>query len=201
MLVKNTALPYFCNWVLGTYNDGITQTMISAIGGIPMGIGLFLVWPLCKKYGKRNVTMAGYAVMILGGIVCLINPRSMPVVLVGQFIKNFGGIPSAYVFAAILGDVLDHVERKNGFRVDGLSGSAINVVNTITAGLCIAIFTGLIGAAGYVAPVADAAGSYAHLTQTPATQNAIIFCFLGLEIITGAILIAILKFLDVEKRP
>jgi GPH family glycoside/pentoside/hexuronide:cation symporter len=82
--------------------------------------------------------------MILGGIVCLINPRSMPVVLVGQFIKNFGGIPSAYVFAAILGDVLDDVERKNGFRVDGLSGSAINVVNTITAGLCIAIFNGLI---------------------------------------------------------
>ena len=46
--IKNISLPYFCNYVLGTYNDGITQTMVSAIGGIPMGIGIFAVWPLAK---------------------------------------------------------------------------------------------------------------------------------------------------------
>ena len=41
--VKNLSLVYFCNYVLGTYNDGVTQTMISVIGGIPMGIGIFAV--------------------------------------------------------------------------------------------------------------------------------------------------------------
>lgn len=35
--IKNVSLVYFCNYVLGTYNDGFTQTMISVIGGIPMG--------------------------------------------------------------------------------------------------------------------------------------------------------------------
>lgn len=58
--IKNISLPYFCNYVLGTYNDGITQTLVSAIGGIPMGIGIFAVWPLAKKFGKRNVTLAGF---------------------------------------------------------------------------------------------------------------------------------------------
>ena len=29
------SLVYFCNYVLGTYNDGVTQTMISVIGGLP----------------------------------------------------------------------------------------------------------------------------------------------------------------------
>ncbi len=38
--IKNLSLVYFCNYVLGTYNDGITQTMLSVIGGIPMGIGV-----------------------------------------------------------------------------------------------------------------------------------------------------------------
>ncbi len=33
--VKNLSLVYFCNYVLGTYNDGVTQTMISVIGGLP----------------------------------------------------------------------------------------------------------------------------------------------------------------------
>lgn len=46
---KNLGLVYFCNYVLGTYNDGKTQTLISVIGGIPMGIGIFAVWPLAKK--------------------------------------------------------------------------------------------------------------------------------------------------------
>ena len=57
---KNLGLVYFCNYVLGTYNDGITQTLVSVLGGIPMGIGIFAVWPLAKKFGKRNVTLWGF---------------------------------------------------------------------------------------------------------------------------------------------
>ena len=58
--LKNLGLVYYCNYVLGTYNDGITQMLVSTIGGIPMGIGIFAVWPLAKKFGKRNVTMQSY---------------------------------------------------------------------------------------------------------------------------------------------
>lgn len=50
---RNIALPYYCNWVLGTYSDGITQTMVNALGGLPMGIGMLIIWPLAKKFGKR----------------------------------------------------------------------------------------------------------------------------------------------------
>ena len=54
--LKNIGLVYYCNYVLGTYNDGVTQTMISVIGGIPMGIGIFAVWPLAKKFLNPQVT-------------------------------------------------------------------------------------------------------------------------------------------------
>ena len=40
---KNLGLVYYCNYVLGSYNDGITQTLVSVIGGVPMGIGIFAV--------------------------------------------------------------------------------------------------------------------------------------------------------------
>ena len=76
--------------------------MISVIGGLPMGIGLFAVWPLAKKFGKRNVTMAGFILYAAGSLICCLAPRSMAVVLTGQFIKNIGGLPSAYVFMALL---------------------------------------------------------------------------------------------------
>ena len=68
--IKNVSLVYFCNYVLGTYNDGITQTLISVIGGIPMGIGIFAVWPLAKRFGKRNVTLVGFLLYALGSGIC-----------------------------------------------------------------------------------------------------------------------------------
>ena len=34
--LKTQALVYYSNYVLGTYNDGITQTLINVIGGVPM---------------------------------------------------------------------------------------------------------------------------------------------------------------------
>ena len=94
--IKNVSLVYFCNYVLGTYNDGITQTMLSVIGGIPMGIGIFAVWPLARKFGKRNVTLAGFILYAIGGAICWMFPTSMTMMLVGQFIKNIGGLPCSW---------------------------------------------------------------------------------------------------------
>ena len=106
--LKNISLVYYSNYVLGTYNDGYTQSLISVIGGIPMGIGLFAVWPLAKRFGKKNTTVAGFIVMAIGSLICFIVPRNLPIVLAGQFIKNIGTLPSAYVFMALFADTLDH---------------------------------------------------------------------------------------------
>ena len=129
--IKNISLPYFCNYVLGSYNDGITQTMVSAIGGIPMGIGIFAVWPLAKKFGKRNVTLVGFILYAIGSALCWMFPHSMVLVLVGQFIKNIGGLPCSYVFMALFADVLDHLEWKTGFRSDGIAMSVRRICEAI----------------------------------------------------------------------
>lgn len=195
---KNIALVYFCNYVLGTYNDGITQTMVSALGGIPMGIGIFAVWPLAKKFGKRNVTMAGFVIFALGSAICLIDPHSMIVVLIGQFIKNIGGLPCSYVFMALFADVLDHIEWKCGFRCDGLSTSVLTIITTVSVGVCSGVFNLVLAKTGYIAPELIHGATVAAV-QNAATQNVITFCFLGLEIIGSAVMIAALWSLKVEK--
>lgn len=196
--MKNLGLVYYCNYVLGTYNDGITQTLVSVLGGIPMGIGIFAVWPLAKKFGKRNVTMAGFILYAIGSGICWAAPKNMVVVLIGQFVKNIGGLPSSYVFMALFADVLDHLEWKSGLRCDGTAMSIYNIIAVSSVGICTGIFNGLLSSTGYVAPeLVD--GVTQAAVQSAATQNFITFSFVGLETITGLILAGLLVLLRVEK--
>ena len=196
--IKNLSLVYYCNYVLGTYNDGMTQTLISVIGGVPMGIGIFAVWPLAKKFGKRNVTLAGFILYAIGSAICWMFPTDMIVVLVGQFIKNIGGLPCSYVFMAMFADVLDHMEWKHNFRCDGIAMSVYNIISVAMVGVCTGIFNGLLAQTGYVAPEI-VNGVTVAAEQTAAVKNAITFGFVGLEVFTGIILAVLLIFLNVEK--
>lgn len=196
--IKNLGLVYYCNYVLGTYNDGITQMMVSVIGGIPMGIGIFAVWPLAKKIGKRNVTLWGFVLYAIGSAICWLVPSNMTVVLVGQFIKNVGGLPCAYVFMALFADTLDHLEWKSGIRSDGNAMSIYNIIAVAMVGICTGIFNMLLANAGYVPPE-FVGGETVVYEQSEMVKNVITFSFVGLEVITGIILAVMLAFLSVEK--
>ena len=214
--LKNVALPYYCNYVLGTYSDGITQTLVSVLGGIPMGIGIFAVWPLAKKFGKKNVTAAGFVIYAVGSAVCWMAPTNLPVVLVGQFIKNIGGLPCAYVFMALFADALDNLEWKNGFRCDGIAMSAYSVIITAAAGLVTGIFNGGLWAADYIAPetvevmpaltdaiqkiITNADGTFSIIYNQPeAVTTVFILFFVGLEAIAGLVYAVMLLPVTVEK--
>ncbi len=195
--LKNLGLVYYCNYVLGTYNDGITQTLVSVLGGIPMGIGIFAVWPLAKKFGKRNVTLWGFLLYALGSAICWMFPTNMVIVLVGQFIKNIGGLPCAYVFMALFADALDHIEWKSGIRCDGVAMSIYSIIAVALVGVSTSVFNALLSGAGYIAPEL-VNGETIAAVQPEAVTQVITFSFVGLETITGIVLAGLLIFLSVE---
>ena len=214
---KNLGLVYYSNYVLGKYSDGITQTMISVIGGVPMGIGIFAVWPLVKRFGKKNVTFAGFLIYALGSAICCIAPDNMVIVLIGQFIKNIGGLPCSYVFMALMADCLDNLEWKTGFRSDGVVTATYNIVSTTVTGVGTGLFNFGLSANGYVAPITgevpsditntvqktieNADGSISTIfNQNDSVINFIVFAFLGFEILTGLISAILIWFIDVEKN-
>ena len=226
--LKNLGLVYYCNYVLGTYNDGITQMLVSVIGGIPMGIGIFAVWPLAKRFGKRNVTMAGFILYALGSLICWLFPHDLIIVLAGQFIKNIGGLPCAYVFMALFANCLDHLEWRKNIRMDGAAMSIYNIIAVAMVGIMTGVFNWMLAGAGYIAPIAAesveaAASSLAvngwtaqvaleslkpaadgvltvAMAQPDSVSWVISFAFVGLEVFTGIILAVILWFLNVEKN-
>ena len=226
-VIKNLGLVYYCNYVLGTYNDGVTQMLVSVIGGIPMGIGIFAVWPLAKRFGKRNVTMVGCALIAAGSLICWLFPTNMTVVLIGQFIKNTGGLPGSYVFMALFADCLDHMEWKSDLRIDGAAMSIYNIIAVAMVGVMTGVFNWMLAKTGYLAPftagsTAEAASRLAAngwtaqlaleslkpaadgvltvaIAQPGTVKWVITFAFVGLETLTSIAAFLLLFFLNVEK--
>lgn len=60
--------------------DGLTQTILSAVGKFPLGFGVFLLWPLVKKFGKRPVMIIGFSIAAAAELLCLLFSKSMPVI-------------------------------------------------------------------------------------------------------------------------
>ena len=202
--------------------------MVSVIAGTPMGIGISAVWPLAKKFGKRNVTMVGFLLYASGSLLCWIFSHNLVIVLIGQFIKNIGGLPCAYVFMALFADCLDHLEWKSDIRLDGAAMSIYNIIAVAMVGIMTGIFNWMLAKAGYLAPftaasVAEASAKLAGngwaaqvaleslkpaadgvltvaIAQPVSVNWVISFAFVGLEFFTGLILAAILFFLNVEKN-
>ena len=189
-----------------------------------MGIGIFLVWPLAKKFGKRNVTMIGFLIYAIGSAICWIFPSNMTLVLVGQFIKNIGGLPCAYVFMALFADALDNIEWRTGFRADGAAMSIYNIIAVAMVGVCTGIFNLGLSNNGYIKPVTLenylsnpnkfiglvtqlSPDKFANLKpdasiafiQNDGVNNFFTFSFVGLEVITGLLCALILLFVNVEK--
>ena len=227
--IKINAMLYFCNYVLGTYSDGVTQTMINVIGGIPMGIGILAVWPIAKRIGKRNIILLGMVIMAIGSGICWMNPTNMTIMLIGQFIKNMGSLPGVYVFMALFADVLDHLEWKNGFRCDGIAMSIYSTCSVVLGGLSIGILNVVLNNTRYIKPFTATSGNLPSVlqmikdagytlqipveqlkptidgvytiavNQNAATYSALTYLFVGLDVFACIICAVLLLFINVEK--
>lgn len=214
-IIRNTSLIYYCNYILGSYNDGITPTILQVVGGLPMGLGMFIIVPLTKKCDKRTLFLIGSVLMVIGNAVCLLNPRSLVFVIIGQIIKNVGTIPSSYVFMALFADCLDFFEVKHKFRCDGFAMSVYSIILTVMTGLCTSVFNIILSRTGYIKPELESAvntmstlpaeisvvrNGTAAFVQPAAVQNGLLWCYYGIETIITIVLIVLYWFMRVEKE-
>ena len=184
---------FYANWVLGTYNDGVTLTMMNAIGQAPLGLGVFLLWPLVKKHGKRKIFVTGMIMAAIGSFTISISPSSMGPVLGSLSLKAFGCLPT-YLFTAMMAEAMDHIEWKNGFRCDGFTASISSVIITVMGGIGTSLFNSGLAANGYVPPAVD--GTW--IAQNAGTQNWIVICFAVIPAVAYLVLAIIGFFYRVE---
>ena len=199
-ILQTNIMPYYANWVLSDSVAGGTnlQVLINAIGQAPLGFGIFLLWPLVHKFGKRKVMIVGFLIAALGCLGIMLNsrPESFGIVLGLLLVRSLGAIPT-YAMAAQLAESLDHIEYANRFRADGFSASVYAIIITVTAGIGQSIILGGVNLFGYIQPE----GGVDQVIQQPtAVKMFFIACFVGVPMV-GYLLGALLQaFFDVEDK-
>lgn len=195
--LSTNSMLYYCNWVLGSSVESGTgmQILVNAIGQAPLGFGIFILWPLVGKFGKRWVMQIGFVIAAIGSFLVLINPGNLGIVLGGLFIKSIGALPS-YVIAAQLAESLDHIEWKNGFRADGFSASVNSIIITVSAGIGQSLILGGINHYGYIAPSVNTE----IINQPDAMKTFFSWCFVGVPMVGYLLGALIMTFYDIEAR-
>lgn len=199
--LQTNVMLYFCNWVLGSsVTQGATnQILVNAVGQAPLGFGIFILWPLIHKFGKRWVTQIGFVIAAVGCLIIFLNPHSLGTVLGGCVLKSFGMLPT-YAMAAFLAEAMDHIEWKNHYRADGFIASMNTIIITISTGIAQTLILGGLNASGYISPASIGATSDTIINQPASTQSFIIWMFVGVEMIGYLIISLIFTFYDLEAK-
>lgn len=195
--LSTNSMIYYSNWVVANSVEGGTgmQVLINAIGQAPLGLGIFILWPLVGKFGKRMVTMIGFGIGAIGSLLVLLTPGNVPMLLLGLVIKSFGALPT-YCMAAMLAEALDHIEWKNGYRADGFSASVMSIIITVCGGIGQSIIIGGISAFGYIAP----SSTTEIINQPDAMKTFFSWCFVGIPMIGYLIGSLLMLRYDVEEK-
>ena len=184
---------YYIKYLLGGAENGAMFSVYQIVTGVPLGIGAFAIYPLAKKFGVKNVTLVGYILFFIGSAMGLVAPDNIAIAYVGGFIRQIGQLPNAYIFATLTCFAYDHVEFKNGFRVEGLLAALIFFGITQ---LCAAPFAGGYESSLLQMGFTDIEG----YVPTEEMKNYMGFCFYGVDFIVSIIFIILLPFVTVEKK-
>lgn len=162
---------YYGQYILG--NANLVGTLTFAFM-LPMICSLFFIAPFIKKFGKRNSSIGGLLITIVGYLIILFNPTNVTMVLVGCVIRGIGTAPGMGVNFAMIADSVEYGEWKTGNRTEGLIFSAQSFGGKAGSGLGGALIGWVLAMGGYVGGVA---------TQSQAAISSIKILFIIIPIV------------------
>ena len=184
---------FYIKFLLGGAENPMMYTIYQIATGIPTGLGAIIAYPIAKKVGIRNMTLAGYALLLIGSIIGWMFPDQLVPAVIGGLLRNIGWIPNAYIFATLLCFAFDSVEFKSHLRLEGLLGVAI------IAAVQAAIYAPFAG--GFESTILRL--GFVDVEGVVPSEEVIRFMSLAFylfDIILSVTVLVLLPFVDVEKH-
>lgn len=150
--VTGTILPYYCKYIF--HNDTWMYSALYLTETLIIVVATFLSPMLLKKYGKRNMSLAGACLALVGQLIFCLNPTNFGFMVFSCVIRGLGLAPLNSIVFGFLGDVVEFGQWKTHIRQESLIFAGSSVGMKVGAGLTSAIITGLLSLSGYVSSTA-----------------------------------------------
>ena len=184
---------FYIKFLLGGAENPMMYTIYQIATGIPLGLGAIAIYPIAKKTGIRNLTIGGYALVLVGSIIGWLFPSDLVPAVVGGLLRNIGWMPNAYIFATLMCFAFDSIEYKSHLRLEGLLGMAIL---TALQALVYAPFAGGFESGILQLGFVDVEG----VVPSAEVLSFMTMSFYLFDIILAAVVVILLPFVDVEKH-
>lgn len=152
--VTGTILPYYCKYIF--HNDTWMYSALYLTETLIIVAATFFSPILLRKYGKRNMSLAGACLALAGQLVFCLNPTNFGFMVFSCVIRGIGLAPLNSIVFGFLGDVVEYGQWKTHLRQESLIFAGSSVGMKVGAGLTSAIITGLLSLAGYISSTSGA---------------------------------------------
>jgi len=147
--------------------------IVQMVGFLPMFIFMPFIKKIVEKHGKKEASVVGTIVSVIGGVVMLIFPMipntnaSLIVYLIGLVIFGVGMGVYTCVSWAMMADAIDYNEWKFGTREEGTVYSLHSFFRKLAQGVGPSVVILIMGALGYVSEL----GTVGQSAQTAANMT------------------------------
>lgn len=189
--ITGTILPYYCKYIF--FDDSLFSILYLVETFTMIAFTIFGSPYLLKKFGKRNMSLAGVTLALVGHLIYLLNPLDFNWVLFSCIIRGIGFAPLNSVIFGFLGDVVEYGQWKFHLRQEGLIFSGGSVGTKVGSGLTSAILTSMLSYAGYVSSTTGSA------VQPQSAIDMIVNLYMYGPILVWVIIIIVLLLYKLDK--
>lgn len=190
-MVTGTILPYYCKYI---FHDDSLFSILLLCEVITTIVCTILFCPkLLKRFGKRNMSLIGVVVALVGHLIYCLNPTSFSWVVFSCIIRGIGFAPLNSVIFGFLGDVVEYGQWKFHVRQEGLIFSGGSVGYKVGTGITGAFITVLMSWSGYIS------SSTADAVQPQSAIDMIVNMYMYGMILIWVILLVVLLCYKLDK--
>ena len=144
--VNGTCATWYSQYILGNEEY---YGMLNLAEGIPGTIVIMFLAPFIKKFGKRNLVLAGAVLTMVAQLTLLAVPANPTFVAVIAAVRGIGKAPLFGCVFTMMADVVNYGHWKTGVRVQALIFSAATVGQKFGGGIAGAIVGQLMDMSGF----------------------------------------------------